>query len=71
MRLVPLPQPSDQWCYEVRTTDGNPMVSRLMAYLARENLPFLAKSEGAYARVGPLHPEQALQFESHWRPFVA
>lgn len=71
VRLVPLPQPGDQWCYEVRTAVRDPLAQRLFAYLAREGVPFLGPTDGAHARVGPLHAEQALQFESHWRPYVA
>jgi hypothetical protein len=42
-----------------------------MAYLEREKLPVLRNADRPYATVGPLHAEQAIKFEMHWRPFVA
>jgi hypothetical protein len=61
----------DRWSYDVYAGPNNPVLDRLLAYLQRESLTFLPVNiNGAPIRIGPLHPEQAFTFESHWRPFV-
>jgi hypothetical protein len=60
----------ERWSYEVYAGPNNPVLGRLLAYLQRESLPFTPDAPSTPLRIGPLHPEQAFTFETHWRPFV-
>ncbi|GAA0767015.1 hypothetical protein LRH25_28230 [Ideonella azotifigens] len=61
----------DRWSYEVHISEGDPLRNFLLAYLQQEGMSFqFLGPAGGPLQVGPLHPEQAVTFESRWRSFV-